>query len=100
MISKLPSGVCESQTISQIKTVYAFVGEICAIKSFSKSMEKQYLISKGEALVKGLGTGMFQTITFCSWALIVWVGAFIVSAKRASGGDMIAAVMSILFGAM
>lgn len=57
-------------------------------------------ISKKEALIKGVGTGMFQTITFTSWALIVWVGAVVVTAKRSTGGDVIAAVMSILFGAM
>lgn len=57
-------------------------------------------ISKKEAFIKGLGTGMFQTITFSSWALIVWVGAVVVAARRSSGGDVIAAVMSILFGAM
>ncbi|KAL5145777.1 ABC transporter B family member 19 [Glycine soja] len=88
------------QTISQIKTVYAFVGESSAIKSFTENMEKQYVISKGEALVKGVGTGMFQTVSFCSWALIVWVGAVVVRAGRATGGDIITAVMSILFGAI
>lgn len=88
------------QTISHIKTVYAFVGESSALKSFTENMDKLYILSKGEALIKGVGTGMFQTASFCSWALIVWVGAVVVTAKRASGGDIIAAVMSILFGAM
>lgn len=63
-------------------------------------MAKQYFLSKGEALIKGVGTGMLQSVSFGSWALIVWVGAVVVTAKRASGGDILAAVMSILFGAM
>ncbi|KAK4375745.1 hypothetical protein RND71_006422 [Anisodus tanguticus] len=88
------------QTISQIRTVFAFVGENLSIKSFSDCIERQLRISKKEAFIKGLGTGMFQTITFSSWALIVWVGAVVVAAKRSSGGDVIAAVMSILFGAI
>ncbi|CAB4302147.1 unnamed protein product [Prunus armeniaca] len=88
------------QTISQIKTVYAFVGEKSAIKCFSECMGKQYLLSKGEALIKGVGTGMLQSVSFGSWALIIWVGAVVVTATRASGGDIIAAVMSILFGAI
>ncbi|KAF5766995.1 putative ABC-type xenobiotic transporter [Helianthus annuus] len=88
------------QTVSQIRTVFAFVGENSAIKSFSECMQRQLIISKGEALIKGVGTGMFQTVTFCSWALIVWIGAIVVVAKRAKGGDVIAAVMSILFGAI
>lgn len=57
-------------------------------------------LSKKEAFIKGVGTGIFQTVTFSSWALIVWMGAVVVSARRSSGGDVIAAVMSILFGAM
>ncbi|XP_057463166.1 ABC transporter B family member 19-like [Actinidia eriantha] len=88
------------QTISQIKTVFAFVGESSAIKYFSEYMKRQFILSKGEALIKGVGLGMFQTVTFCSWALIVWVGAIVVTAGRAKGGDVIAAVMSILFGAI
>ncbi|KAG5042622.1 hypothetical protein JHK87_006537 [Glycine soja] len=47
-----------NNAISQIKTVYAFVGESSATKSFIENMEKQYVISKGEALVKGVGIGM------------------------------------------
>lgn len=80
--------------------MYAFVGEKSAIKSFSECMGKQYLLSKGEALIKGVGTGMLQSVSFGSWALVIWVGAVVVTATRASGGDIIAAVMSILFGAM
>ncbi|KAK1303803.1 ABC transporter B family member 19 [Acorus calamus] len=86
--------------VEQIKTVFAFVGEMTTIKSFSQCMEKQFNMSKKEALIKGIGLGMFQTITFSSWALIVWVGAVVVSAGKADGGNTIAAVMSILFGAI
>ncbi|KAG9158066.1 hypothetical protein Leryth_000230 [Lithospermum erythrorhizon] len=88
------------QTFSQIKTVFAYVGEKAASKSFSECIGKQLDISKQEALIKGVGTGMFQAVSFCSWALIVWVGAVVVTAKRSSGGEVIAAVMSILFGAI
>ncbi|KVI07597.1 AAA+ ATPase domain-containing protein [Cynara cardunculus var. scolymus] len=84
--------VMVEQTISQIRTVFAFVGESSAIKSFSDCMQRQLIISKGEALIKGVGTGVFQTVTFCSWALIVWIGALVVVAKRAQGGDVIAAI--------
>ncbi|KAJ4722938.1 ABC transporter B family protein [Melia azedarach] len=88
------------QIISQIKTVFAFVGESRAIMSFSACMDKQITISKGEALIKGVGTGMFQSVSFCSWALVIWVGAVVVTAHRSTGGEVLAAVMSILFGAI
>ncbi|XP_077248286.1 ABC transporter B family member 14-like [Tasmannia lanceolata] len=70
------------------------------MKSFSNCMEKQFNLSKEEALIKGVGLGMFQLITFTSWALMVWIGAVVVTANKAKGGDTIAAVMSILFGAI
>ncbi|KAH1031085.1 hypothetical protein J1N35_043259 [Gossypium stocksii] len=44
------------QTISQIKTVFAFVGENFTAKSFSEILEKQFSLSKCEALIKGVGT--------------------------------------------
>lgn len=80
--------------------IIAFGEENSAIKTFTESLEGQKSITRSEAFIKGIGTGMFQVVTFCSWALIVWVGAVIVAAGRARGGDIIAAVMSILFGAM
>ncbi|XAR71553.1 hypothetical protein NMG60_11017888 [Bertholletia excelsa] len=98
LLSEVTSMV--EQTISQIKTVFAFVGEYTAMKSFSECMERESKLSKGEALIKGVGTGLFQTVTFCSWALIVWIGAIVIKAKRASGGGVISAVMCILFGAI
>ncbi|KAK8698726.1 hypothetical protein V6N13_114835 [Hibiscus sabdariffa] len=88
------------QTTSQIKTVFAFVGENSATKSFSKSLEKLFSLSEGEALIKGVGTGMLQSVTFCAWALIIWIGAIAVTSGKAKGGDVIAAVMSILFGSV
>ncbi|XP_022148546.1 ABC transporter B family member 19-like [Momordica charantia] len=88
------------QSISQIRAVYAFVGERGSMKAFSEQCEKLVVMSKQEALVKGVGIGMFQTVTFGCWSLIVWIGAVVVTAGRASGGDIIAAVMSILFGAI
>nr|KJB79782.1 hypothetical protein B456_013G066600 [Gossypium raimondii] len=86
-----------SMTISQIKIVFAFLGENSTIKSFSEILEKQFSLSKGEALIKGVGTGMLQSVTFCAWALIIWVGSIIVTSRKAKGGNVIAAVMSILF---
>ncbi|KAK9122448.1 hypothetical protein Syun_020065 [Stephania yunnanensis] len=88
------------QTISQVKTVFAFVGENSASKLFVERLDKQFKLSKKEAFIKGVGTGMLQTVACTSWALIIWIGAIAVDAKRSSPGQTIAAVMSILFGAI
>ncbi|XP_006659119.1 ABC transporter B family member 19-like [Oryza brachyantha] len=88
------------QTLSHIKTVFSFVGEKWAMKSFVQCMDNQYKLSKKEAVIKGIGLGLFQAVTFCSWALMVWIGAVAVTRRKATGGGTIAAIMSILFGAI
>ncbi|GJN12427.1 hypothetical protein PR202_ga30703 [Eleusine coracana subsp. coracana] len=88
------------QTLSHIKTVFSFVGENWAMKYFVQCMENQFKLSKKEAMIKGIGLGLFQAVTFCSWALMVWIGAVAVTKKTATGGGTIAAIMSILFGAI
>ncbi|KAK3121040.1 hypothetical protein QOZ80_8BG0645170 [Eleusine coracana subsp. coracana] len=88
------------QTLSHIKTVFSFVGENWAMKYFVQCMENQFKLSKKEATIKGIGLGLFQEVTFCSWALMVWIGAVAVTKKTATGGGTIAAIMSILFGAI
>ncbi|XP_006846532.2 ABC transporter B family member 19 [Amborella trichopoda] len=88
------------QNVSQIKTVFAFVGESSALRTFSQCVDKQFKLSKQEALIKGIGMGMFQGVTFIMWALIIWIGAVVVSAGKSDGGLTLAAVISILFGAI
>jgi ATP-binding cassette, subfamily B (MDR/TAP), member 1 len=90
-----------------IKTVFSFVGENWAMKSFVKCMENQFKLSKKEAMIKGIGLRLFQAVTFCSWALMVGIGAVAVTKKTATGGGTIVAIISvillsisILFGAM
>ncbi|XP_062191062.1 ABC transporter B family member 19-like [Phragmites australis] len=88
------------QTLSHIKTVFSFVGEKSAIKSFIKCMDNQYTLSKKEAMVKGLGLGMLQIATFCSYSLVIWVGAAAVTRRKAKAGETIAAVINVLSGAI
>lgn len=88
------------QTLSHIKTVFSFVGENSAMKSFVKCMDKQYKLSKKEAFIKGLGLGMLQIVTFCSYSLTIYVGAVAVTRRSAKAGETIAAVINILSGAI
>ncbi|KAJ1267301.1 hypothetical protein BS78_07G045700 [Paspalum vaginatum] len=88
------------QTLANIKTVFSFVGENSAIKSFSKCMDNQYMLSKKESMAKGLGLGMLQIATFCSYSLVIWVGAAAVTERKAKPGETIAAVINVLSGAI
>ncbi|KAL6857031.1 hypothetical protein ACP4OV_018413 [Aristida adscensionis] len=88
------------QTLSHFKTVFSFAGENSAIKSFIKCLDKQYALSKKEAAIKGVGLGMLQIATFCSYALVIFVGAAAVSGRSAKPGETIAAVINVLSGAI
>uniref|UniRef100_A0A453RY40 ABC transmembrane type-1 domain-containing protein n=1 Tax=Aegilops tauschii subsp. strangulata TaxID=200361 RepID=A0A453RY40_AEGTS len=70
-----------AQTISHIKTVFSFVGENSAMKSFIECMDKQYKLGKKEAITKGLGLGMLQIATFCSYSLTIYIGALAVTRR-------------------
>lgn len=70
------------------------------MRSFIKCMDKQYKLSKKEAMTKGLGLGMLQIATFCSYSLTVYIGAVAVTARSATAGETIAAVINILSAAM
>ncbi|XP_047049013.1 ABC transporter B family member 10-like [Lolium rigidum] len=72
------------KTLSHIKTVFSFVGENSAMRSFIKCMDKQYKLSKKEAMTKGL----------------VYIGAVAVTARSATAGETIAAVINILSAAI
>jgi ATP-binding cassette subfamily B (MDR/TAP) protein 1 len=63
-------------------------------------MDNQYLLSKKESIAKGLGLGMLQIATFCSYSLVIWVGAAAVIDRQAKPGETIAAVINVLSGAM
>ncbi|XP_059070077.1 ABC transporter B family member 2 isoform X2 [Cryptomeria japonica] len=88
------------ETVSQVRTVFAFVGEKIAYESFTKVLEKQMKLSKSGALVKGLGIGVLNATTNLSWALMIWIGALVVTNGYSNGGRVITAVMCILFGGL
>ncbi|XP_066350937.1 ABC transporter B family member 14-like isoform X4 [Miscanthus floridulus] len=88
------------QNLAHIKTVFSFVGEKSAIKSFNNCMDNQYTLSKKESMAKGLGLGMLQIATFCSYSLVIWVGAAAVIDRKAKPGETIAAVVNVLSGAI
>lgn len=51
------------------------------MKSFIKCMDKQYKLGKKEAITKGLGLGMLQIATFCSYSLTIYIGALAVTRR-------------------
>lgn len=58
------------------------MGESNVTRSFFECMDKQFRISKREALIKEVGAGLFHIVITCCWAPIIWVGTIVVTAKR------------------
>ncbi|KAI4366303.1 hypothetical protein MLD38_022192 [Melastoma candidum] len=65
------AGMVAEEVISQIRTVYSFVGEEKAIKSYTKSLNRALKLGRNNGLAKGLGVGFTYGLLFCAWALLL-----------------------------
>lgn len=92
--------VVGSQNISQVRTVYSFVGEQKATKSFSDSLQASLKLGYQSGLAKGLGMGVTYGVLFCCWALLLWYGGVLVRQGEANGGEALSCVFTVIIGGM
>ncbi|XP_071919093.1 ABC transporter B family member 11-like isoform X1 [Coffea arabica] len=86
------------QTLSAIRTVASFTGEMQAIAEYDKSLNKAYKSGVQEGLAAGLGSGVFMFVFYCCYGLAIWVGAKMILEKHYSGGDVLNVTLAILTG--
>ncbi|PNX98978.1 ABC transporter B family member 13-like protein, partial [Trifolium pratense] len=67
------AGKVAEEVISQVCTVYSFVGEEKAVGSYSKSLDKALKLGKKSGFAKGIGVGFTYGLLFCAWALLLCV---------------------------
>ncbi|OMO75429.1 hypothetical protein COLO4_26122 [Corchorus olitorius] len=65
------AGKVAEEVISQIRTVYAYVGEERAVKEYSSSLKNALKMGKKSGLAKGVGVGFTYGLLFCAWALLL-----------------------------
>ncbi|XP_057857948.1 ABC transporter B family member 19-like [Cryptomeria japonica] len=95
------SGVAATITeevLSQIRTVYSYVGESKAMASYSKMLKSTVKLEYQEGLVKGVGMGAVMAISYSSWALLCWYGGILTRKGIYKPADILSSLLNMLFG--
>ncbi|KAK9049009.1 hypothetical protein SSX86_032021 [Deinandra increscens subsp. villosa] len=91
------SGKIAEENISQVRTVYSFVGEKKAIDSYSRSLEKALKLARRSGVAKGFGIGFTYALLFCAWALLLWYAGVLVRHHDTSGGKAFTTIINVIF---
>ncbi|KAF5455749.1 hypothetical protein F2P56_025295 [Juglans regia] len=91
------AGKVAEEVISQVRTVYSFVGEDKAIEAYSKSLKKALKLGKKSGLAKGVGVGFTYGLLFCAWALLLWYAGILVRHRDTNGGKAFTTIINVIF---
>ncbi|CAH9127873.1 unnamed protein product [Cuscuta epithymum] len=92
------AGNTVEQTVSQIRTVLAFVGESRALHSYSAALKKAQKIGYKIGFTKGLIPGATYFAVFCCFALLLWYGGYLVRHHLTNGGLAISTTFAVMIG--
>ncbi|KAG9160808.1 hypothetical protein Leryth_008642 [Lithospermum erythrorhizon] len=88
------------QAISYIRTLSSFTNETLAKYSYATSLQATLRYGILISLVQGLGLGFTYGLAICSCALQLWVGRFLVTHRKADGGEIIAALFAVILSGL
>ncbi|KAJ0962333.1 hypothetical protein J5N97_030161 [Dioscorea zingiberensis] len=88
------------QAMSFIRTLYAFTNETLAKYSYATSLQATLRYGILISLVQGLGLGFTYGLAICSCALQLWVGRYLVTQKKANGGETITALFAVILSGL
>lgn len=88
------------QIISQVRAVYAFVGEAKAIESYSHSLKEALKQGKKSGVAKGIGVGLTYGLLFCAWALLLWYAGILVRHGDTNGGKAFTTIINVIFSGL
>ncbi|GFP90775.1 ABC transporter b family member 1 [Phtheirospermum japonicum] len=94
------AGNIAQQTLAQIRTVIAFVGESRALQAYSAALKVSQRIGYKSGLAKGMGLGATYFTVFCCYALLLWYGGFLVRHHFTNGGLAIATMFAVMIGGL
>nr|GMC86341.1 ABC transporter B family member 1 [Ipomoea batatas] len=92
------AGNIVEQTVVQIRTVLAFVGESRALQAYSAALKVTQKIGYKVGFCKGLGLGATYFTVFCCYALLLWYGGYLVRHHLTNGGLAIATTFAVMLG--
>lgn len=90
------AGEIAEEAISQIRTVYSFVGEKKAVKKYSNALETTLQLGKKGGLAKGLGVGCTYGLLFGAWALLLWYAHILVLHNVTNGGEAFTTILNVI----
>ncbi|CAL5419876.1 unnamed protein product [Camellia sinensis] len=88
------------QTIVQIRTVLAFVGESRALQAYSSALKISQKLGYKSGFAKGMGLGATYFTVFCCYALLLWYGGYLVRHHFTNGGLAIATMFAVMLGGL
>ncbi|KAH6762311.1 ATP binding cassette subfamily B1 [Perilla frutescens var. hirtella] len=94
------AGNIAEQTIAQIRTVLAYVGESRALQSYSAALRVAQRMGYKIGLAKGMGLGATYFTVFCCYALLLWYGGYLVRHHFTNGGLAIATMFAVMIGGL
>ncbi|EFJ32986.1 ATP-binding cassette transporter [Selaginella moellendorffii] len=94
------AGEIAEETISQVRTVYSFVGEEKAQELYSRALETTLKLGKSGGLAKGLGLGATYGLTFGSWALLLWYAGVLVRHGTTNGGEAFTTILNVVISSL
>ncbi|XP_076950101.1 ABC transporter B family member 1-like [Bidens hawaiensis] len=94
------AGNIVEQTIAQIRTVLAYVGESRALQAYSEALSVAQKLGYKSGFAKGLGLGSTYFTVFCCYALVLWYGGYLVRNHYTNGGLAISTMFSVMIGGL
>ncbi|KAI4316955.1 hypothetical protein L6164_024877 [Bauhinia variegata] len=91
------AGKVAEEVISQVRTVYSFVGEEKAVGEYSKSLDNALKLGKKGGFAKGVGVGFTYGLLFCAWALLLWYASILVRHHKTNGGKAFTTIINVIF---
>ncbi|KAK9164536.1 hypothetical protein Syun_005438 [Stephania yunnanensis] len=91
------AGKFAEEVISQVRTVYSFVGEDKAVHTYSNLLRNALKLGKKSGFVKGFGLGMMYAVMFCSWGLLIWQASVLVSRHSVDGAKAFMTIANVVY---
>lgn len=95
-LAYVEAGKVAEEAISQVRTVYSFVGETKAIQAYSRALGTTLKLGKKGGLAKGLGVGFTYGLIFGAWALLLWYAGVLVRHGVTNGGEAFTTILNVV----
>lgn len=80
--------------------VVAFTREKQATQKYEKKLEIAYKSMVQQGLFSGLGLGIMMVVSYCTYGIAIWYGAWLIMEKGYTGGQVMNVIFASLGGGM